>query len=66
VRTLLALTSFETFDTLAAADQDLLGVVPEIVALAEAVLETTAHPSEMRSRRNSIGDAGPDADPAMT
>ena len=44
VRTLLALTSFETFDTLAAADQALLDVVPEIVALAEAVLEQTHDP----------------------
>lgn len=44
VRTLLALTSFETVDTLAEADQDLLDVVPEIVSLAEAVLEKTPRP----------------------
>jgi len=39
-RTLLALTSFETFDTLAEPDQDLLEVAPVIIKLALSVLRT--------------------------
>jgi AcrR family transcriptional regulator len=38
VRVLTALTSFELFDALAAPDQDLATVVPDILRLAEAAL----------------------------
>ena len=38
VRTLMTLTSFETFDTLAGPDQEITAAVPEIVLLAEAAL----------------------------
>jgi AcrR family transcriptional regulator len=38
VRVLYALTSFETFDTLAGPDQDLALVVPTVTRLAEATL----------------------------
>jgi AcrR family transcriptional regulator len=38
VQVLFALTSFETFDTLAGPDQDLAAVVPIITRLAEATL----------------------------
>jgi AcrR family transcriptional regulator len=39
VRMLYALTSFETFDTLAGPDRDLADAVPLVTSLAEAVLE---------------------------
>ena len=38
MKTLIALTSLETLDTLAGPDQDLAGVVPDIVSLTQAVL----------------------------
>lgn len=37
-RILFTLTSFETFDTLARPDQDLAGIVPDILLLARAAL----------------------------
>jgi len=43
-RRLFALTSFETFDTLAGTEQSLRGVVPEVVEMTEAVLRTAAMP----------------------
>jgi AcrR family transcriptional regulator len=42
VRMLYALTSFETFDTLAGPDQDLAPVVPVVTGLAEAALSVQA------------------------
>jgi AcrR family transcriptional regulator len=42
VVTLLALTSFETFDVLAAHDQDVTDVVPQVVTLARSALEQAA------------------------
>ncbi|AYF79515.1 TetR/AcrR family transcriptional regulator [Nocardia yunnanensis] len=42
VRILLALTSFETFDTMAGAEADLLDVVPVITGIAATVLEAKA------------------------
>ena len=39
VRVLLALTSFETFDTLAGPDQEITAAIPDILRLAEAALE---------------------------
>jgi AcrR family transcriptional regulator len=41
-RRLFALTSFETFDTLAAAERSLVEVVPEVVEMTEAVLRSAA------------------------
>jgi AcrR family transcriptional regulator len=38
VRVLTALTSFETFDTLAGPDQDITAAIPDILRLAEAAL----------------------------
>ncbi len=46
VKTLIALTSSEIFHTLADADQDLAGVVPDIVSLTQAVLN---HPQPPQS-----------------
>ena len=39
VRVLTALTSFETFDTLAGPDQEITAAIPDILRLAEAALE---------------------------
>jgi AcrR family transcriptional regulator len=41
-RRLFALTSFETFDTLAGAERSLLDVVPEVVEMTEPVLRSAA------------------------
>jgi hypothetical protein len=38
VRALVALTSFETFDVLAAHDQDVTDVVPQVIDLARSAL----------------------------
>jgi AcrR family transcriptional regulator len=38
VRVLTALTSFETFDTLAGPDQEITGAIPDVLRLAEAAL----------------------------
>jgi AcrR family transcriptional regulator len=38
VRVLMALTSFETFDTLAGPDQEITAAVPDVLRLAEAAL----------------------------
>jgi AcrR family transcriptional regulator len=45
VQVLYALTSFETFDTLAGADHDLADALPAVIKLAEAVL--TSPPREL-------------------
>lgn len=39
-RQLLALSSFETFDTIASPEQDFHAIVPQVVALAISVLDT--------------------------
>jgi AcrR family transcriptional regulator len=44
-RRLLALTSFETFDTLAGGDRSLTDVVPDVVELTAAVLRSATRPS---------------------
>lgn len=41
VRMLYTLTSFETFDALAAADQALTAVTPDVLTLAEGIIGTT-------------------------
>ena len=38
VRVLTALTSFETFDTLAGPDQEITAAIPDVLRLAEAAL----------------------------
>jgi AcrR family transcriptional regulator len=48
VRTLLALTSFETFDVLAANDQDVTDVVPQIVGLAQSAMDQAVPPRRRR------------------
>jgi AcrR family transcriptional regulator len=52
VRTLLAVTSFETFDVLAGPDQDLVAVVPQVVELSLAVINPRGSPGV------SVGDLG--------
>lgn len=44
-RRLLALTSFETFDTLAGDERSLRDVIPDVVEMSEAVLRSAAVPS---------------------
>jgi len=48
-RRLHALTSFETFDTLAGRDRSLTDVVPEVVEMTEAVLRPAATTSQASS-----------------